>query len=253
MAPTTRPLLHLRRWPRSGRRPYSQAFARVSVYQFDSSNMRGTWRRLVGTSSKVGVASNHSCTPLPPSSLARRATSATASTATATVAIVFASVGVLVGAFYMPSLVEYTVPELDKARYSVPSRTQTWAIAAFVASLPANLGCIAGCATFLALYDRHVPDITVPTGTAGAWASSGGVGLPPHMGTPTIVRIVTEAEAAQMRMAAQPPPTVGSVPGFDLVAVPRGVCAPCFFNSMIRRIALCRQCPLALPSPGASL
>ena len=115
------------------------------------------------------------------------------------------------------------MPELDKARYGAPSRTLTWAITAFVASLPANLGCIAGCAAVLALYDRHVPAFTVPTGTAGAGAGSGVVGLPPHMGAPTIVRIVTEAEATQMRMAAQPPPTVGSVPGFDLVAVPRGV------------------------------
>ena len=75
------------------------------------------------------------------------------------------------------------MPDLDNARNGAPSRTLTWAISAFIASMPANLGCIAGCAAFLALYDRHVP---------------------------------------QMRMAAQPPPAVGPVPGFDLVAVPRG-------------------------------
>jgi len=141
-------------------------------------------------------------------------------------AIVLASLGVLVGAIYTPIIVEYAVPELDKARNGAPSRTLTWLITAFVASLPANLGCIAGCAAFLALYDRHVPTFTVPSGggSASAGGGSGQFSLPPHIGAPTIVRIVTEAEAAQMRMAAQPPHAVGSVPGFDLVAVPRGGC-----------------------------
>ena len=144
------------------------------------------------------------------------------------------------------------MPELDKARYGAPSRTLTWAITAFVASLPANLGCIAGCAAFLALYDRHVPAFTVPTGTAGAGAGSGVVGLPPHMGAPTIVRIVTEAEATQMRMAAQPPPTVGSVPGFDLVAVPRGVLDELFSTAGAKLYLLSPCSSLFAPIPMQS-
>ena len=82
-----------------------------------------------------------------------------------------------------------------------------WVITATVAALPANVGCIAVCSTILALYDR-----SPYASSLGGWGGSAGT---------TIVRVVTEAEAQELRMGVRPYHVEGSVPGFDLVALPK--------------------------------
>jgi hypothetical protein len=127
---------------------------------------------------------------------------------------VFASISIILNAF--AALVRPVRPDGDDAYYCQDYRgtdhlctsTEIWWSSINQASFPTSIACLAVSATFLGFYESYVP-LLAPT-TA------------PSSGAVTVVRVVTAAEAAELRMAARAPDVRGVVPGFELVALPTG-------------------------------